>query len=128
MTHHTVVHGDYRLDNLMFSPDGAVVALDWQTATVGSPTRDLAYFLETSLDVELRRRHEQALLAVYADALVAGGVDRGEAAASLQRYAVRPAAGTAHHRARRGVRHRGPFRRRRRHVPGDGEPLLCSAA
>jgi aminoglycoside/choline kinase family phosphotransferase len=88
VTHHTVVHGDYRLDNLMFSPDGAVVALDWQTATVGAPTRDLAYFLETSLDVELRRRHEQALLAVYVDALVAGGVGRGEAEASLQHYAA----------------------------------------
>ena len=33
-----VVHGDYRLDNLMFHPDGGdVVALDWQTVTVGPP-------------------------------------------------------------------------------------------
>ena len=82
----TVVHGDYRLDNLMFSPDGTVTALDWQTATVGSPMRDLAYFLETSLDVELRRRHEQDLLGTYADALVEGGVDRSEAEESLQQY------------------------------------------
>ena len=81
-----VVHGDYRLDNLMFSSEGSVVALDWQTATVGSPMRDLAYFLETSLDVELRRGHEQELLGIYADALVDGGVDRDDAQRSLQSY------------------------------------------
>ena len=84
--HFAVVHGDYRLDNLMFSADGPVVALDWQTATVGSPMRDLAYFLETSLDVELRRRHERELLTVYADALVATGVDRAAADKCLGAY------------------------------------------
>jgi aminoglycoside phosphotransferase (APT) family kinase protein len=84
--HGTVVHGDYRLDNLMFAPDGAVTALDWQTATYGSPTRDLAYFLETSLDVELRRRHERELLDGYVDALVAGGVVRDAAQGCLESY------------------------------------------
>ncbi len=84
--HLAVVHGDYRLDNLMFAPDGAVTALDWQTATYGSPTRDLAYFLETSLDVDLRRRHERELLDVYADALVAGGVAPDAARGCLDRY------------------------------------------
>jgi aminoglycoside/choline kinase family phosphotransferase len=38
-----VVHGDYRLDNLMFPPSGEGVAvLDWQTVTVGPPLRDVA--------------------------------------------------------------------------------------
>ena len=46
-----VIHGDYRLDNLMFPPDGdGVVALDWQTVGVGPPARDIAYFLGTSLE------------------------------------------------------------------------------
>jgi aminoglycoside/choline kinase family phosphotransferase len=84
--HVAVVHGDYRLDNLMFAPDGTVTALDWQTATFGSPTRDLAYFLETSLDVALRRRHEQELLGIYADALVGGGVERDAAEGCLAPY------------------------------------------
>lgn len=71
----TLVHGDYRLDNLMFAPGGDdVAALDWQTLTVGHPSRDVAYFLGTSLDPELRRAHEAALVRAYHDALVAEGV------------------------------------------------------
>jgi hypothetical protein len=74
------VHGDYRMDNLMFfpgtSPDrsGGMAAVDWQTIGVGLPARDLAYFLETSLDPELRRRHERHLVGAYHDALVGFGV------------------------------------------------------
>ena len=46
-----LVHGDYRLDNLMFDPvdDSAVWAVDWQTLSLALPARDLAYFLGTSL-------------------------------------------------------------------------------
>jgi hypothetical protein len=71
-----VVHGDYRLDNLMFPPEGDVVAaLDWQTVSVGPPTRDLAYFLGNSLHPEDRRAHEDALVATYHRELVARGVE-----------------------------------------------------
>lgn len=39
-----LVHGDYRLDNMMFNPDGEVVALlDWELSTLGHPLADLAY-------------------------------------------------------------------------------------
>ena len=70
-----VVHGDYRLDNLLFDPDGAdVVVVDWQTLSVGPPTRDLAYFLGTSLSVGDRRVAERALVAEYHAALCARGV------------------------------------------------------
>jgi hypothetical protein len=71
----SLLHGDYRLDNLMFAPAGdGVTALDWQTATVGPPLRDVAYFLGTSIDPELRRAHEQALVGAYHEAIVARGV------------------------------------------------------
>jgi len=44
----SVVHGDYRLGNLMVSPAGRVVALlDWEMATLGDPRADLGYFLAT---------------------------------------------------------------------------------
>lgn len=70
-----IVHGDYRLDNLLFAPDGAGVAvIDWQTAGCGMPARDLAYFLGTSLDTDALRAHRHALIATYHDGLVRRGV------------------------------------------------------
>jgi aminoglycoside phosphotransferase (APT) family kinase protein len=41
----TLVHGDYRLDNLIFSElDHSVVGiLDWELATLGDPITDLGY-------------------------------------------------------------------------------------
>jgi aminoglycoside/choline kinase family phosphotransferase len=72
---YSVVHGDYRLDNLLFPPVGdGVVAVDWQTVSVGLPTRDLVYFLGTSLHVDQRRATEERLVASYLDALTARGV------------------------------------------------------
>ncbi len=40
----TLVHGDYRLDNLFFAPDGTrcVAVLDWELSTTGHPYADLA--------------------------------------------------------------------------------------
>jgi aminoglycoside/choline kinase family phosphotransferase len=72
-----VLHGDYRLDNLLF-PQGdpaGVAAVDWQTASLGPPARDLAYFLETCLDVDDRRAHERDLVETYRTALGDHGVD-----------------------------------------------------
>lgn len=71
-----LVHGDYRLDNLLFPPDGGpgVVAVDWQTLSLGLPARDLAYFIGTGLPVAERRTHERALVAAYHSALTTYGV------------------------------------------------------
>jgi aminoglycoside/choline kinase family phosphotransferase len=70
-----VVHGDYRLDNLMFPPEGdGVVAVDWQTTNVALPTRDVAYFLGTSLHTEQRRAAEERLVAEYHRELLSRGV------------------------------------------------------
>jgi Phosphotransferase enzyme family len=74
----TLVHGDYRLDNLMFAvaPDGtAVSAVDWQTLGVGSGARDLAYLLGNSSEPDNRRRHEAEALDRYRSALSGLGVE-----------------------------------------------------
>ena len=41
----TVVHGDYRLGNVMFAPSPVRIAaiLDWEMATIGDPLADLGY-------------------------------------------------------------------------------------
>jgi len=70
-----IVHGDYRLDNLMFGAAADdVVALDWQTIEIGPPTRDLAYFIGFSLPIEERRRHERELVRFYFDELLSRGI------------------------------------------------------
>ncbi len=39
-----LVHGDYRIDNMIFAPDGAAcrAVLDWELSTLGHPYADLA--------------------------------------------------------------------------------------
>lgn len=69
-----LVHGDFRLDNLMFGPAGEVTTLDWQTVNIGLPARDLAYFCATCLSPDDRRAHEDALIARYHGALAGHGV------------------------------------------------------
>ncbi len=40
----SVIHGDYRIDNLIYGGDGSVRAvLDWELATLGDPVADFAY-------------------------------------------------------------------------------------
>ncbi len=71
----SLLHGDYRLDNLLFPPDGpGVLAVDWQTLSIGLPGRDLAYFLSTALTPTLRREQEASLVAAYHERLVELGV------------------------------------------------------
>ncbi|MEQ1649883.1 MAG: phosphotransferase family protein [Hyphomicrobiaceae bacterium] len=43
----SVVHGDYRLDNMIFSADAPQVkaVLDWELSTLGDPLADFTYFL-----------------------------------------------------------------------------------
>jgi len=86
---YAIVHGDYRLDNLMFPHDGNdVTALDWQTVTLAPPARDLAYFLGTSLPTARRRDHEEALVAGYHEQLVARGVAGYEAGTCWDDYRI----------------------------------------
>lgn len=68
-----LVHGDYRLDNLLFDAGGCRV-VDWQTLSWGSPMLDAAYFIGNSVRLEDRHEHEQELVRLYYDELLAQGV------------------------------------------------------
>jgi aminoglycoside phosphotransferase (APT) family kinase protein len=41
---HTVVHGDFRLGNLMVGPDGLRGVLDWELSHLGDPVEDLGWY------------------------------------------------------------------------------------
>jgi aminoglycoside phosphotransferase (APT) family kinase protein len=42
----TIVHGDYRLDNMILSPEGAVAAVvDWELCTLGDPLADVGMLM-----------------------------------------------------------------------------------
>ncbi len=83
----TLVHGDYRLDNLLYSPvvtsthsaDGRAsgsfaVAVDWQTPAIGMGGIDIGYFVGAGLLAKERREHERSLVNLWHDALCTYGV------------------------------------------------------
>jgi aminoglycoside phosphotransferase (APT) family kinase protein len=72
-----VTHGDFRLENMFFAarPDHAPFAMiDWQSITRSSPGQDLSYYLTQSVQLDVRRQHERALLDRYLEGLRAHGV------------------------------------------------------
>ncbi len=69
----TVLHGDYRLDNVLFRDNGEIVVVDYQLMLWGRAGWDVAYFITTALNPE-HRAEEEALLRTYHDELVAAGV------------------------------------------------------
>ncbi len=82
---HTIVHGDYRLDNLLVDPaaEGAEVraVVDWEMATLGDPLTDLAL-----LAVYHRLSGLDASGAIVTDANTATGFLDSDA--QLERYAT----------------------------------------
>jgi hypothetical protein len=72
---YSVLHGDYRLNNVLFAPDESWIAVvDWQSTTIGLPARDLSYFIASGLVPEVRAEVERDLVGVYHRALLAHGV------------------------------------------------------
>ncbi|PJE16033.1 MAG: phosphotransferase [Mycobacterium sp.] len=69
-----LIHGDFRLDNLLFGGDTQCTVVDWQTVQWGPAMVDVAYFLGGSLEIEDRRAHESELVRSYYDRLIAAGV------------------------------------------------------
>lgn len=66
-SHYTLVHGDMRIDNVLFGgADGRPILLDWQTLAAGNPMTDIAYLIGTSLvDRKERSETERGLVEGY---------------------------------------------------------------
>lgn len=73
----SLVHIDYRPDNMMFASargGRALTVLDWQSVSYGCGVTDVAYFLAGALPKDVRRTVERDLLAEYHARLAEHGV------------------------------------------------------
>ncbi len=73
----TIVHGDYRLDNLFFgTPEGddPLAVIDWQISSRGRGVFDVAYFTCGAMQPADRKAVEMDLLRMYHTILVDNGV------------------------------------------------------
>ncbi len=82
-------HYDYRLDNVIIDESVSpprVTAVDWQSVRVGKPLNDVAYFLGSALEPEVRRAVEMDLLRDYHGMLARHGVTDFAFDACLREY------------------------------------------
>ncbi len=70
-----LIHGDFRFGNLLFTADGEVVTLDWQTYQWGNPGSDLAHFLLMSLAPDQQASWSKELLDLYLNQISSCGVN-----------------------------------------------------
>ena len=70
-----LLHGDIRADNMFFDGEQLKV-VDFQFAACGAGAADIAYLVSQGLPTEVRRGHDEALVAEYLDRLSAHGVTR----------------------------------------------------
>jgi len=75
LPHRTVVHGDFRLDNLLFRTGGQVGVVDFQTVTHACGPQDVSYFIGAGLTTDARRASERQLVARWSEGLRGYGVE-----------------------------------------------------
>jgi len=75
-------HGDFRVDNILFSPDAtAAHVVDWQTLARGNGAFDIAYLIGTSTaDAATRAADEREIFDAWLTGLRSGGVTPDAAA------------------------------------------------
>lgn len=73
----TLNHLDFRLDNMLFEPQGGrwpLTVLDWQSVGVGAGVLDVGYFIGAGLPAEVRADNEEALLRRWLEGLRRYGI------------------------------------------------------
>ena len=76
----TLIHIDYRLDNMIFGETGGaaprpLTVFDWQSVALGCALNDASYFMGTSLTPRHRAKEERGLLKHYLGVLRSYGID-----------------------------------------------------
>ena len=72
----TVVHGDFRADNMLFGGGReALAVIDWQGCGIGCGMYDVAFFFGTSVTSDLRRRIERDALDEYHATVLRSGAE-----------------------------------------------------
>jgi hypothetical protein len=72
---HTLIHTDYRLDNIFFDRENNEIAvIDWQGCCPGLGLFDTAFFILCNCNTPLNREQTEELVATYHQGLVEGGV------------------------------------------------------
>ena len=77
----TIAHQDYRVENMMFADDAVT-----QVIVSEHHVYDLSYILSGSMDIELRRAHEGALVEHYHQTLEEAGVTNYSKAQAWRDY------------------------------------------
>jgi len=70
----TLLHGDWRADNLLVDDDGSLAVIDFQIMGTGAPSFDVGYFMSQSLAPEVRQVAAANLIDSYFSALAEAGV------------------------------------------------------
>jgi hypothetical protein len=71
---HVLSHADWRADNLFLTPEGEVIAVDWQLIDRSVGPRDLSYFVTQSVNAQDHGDYEK-LFDIYLDELGSRGVN-----------------------------------------------------
>jgi hypothetical protein len=72
---HTLIHTDYRLDNLFFDrKNNEIVVFDWQSCSPGMGVFDSSFFLLNNCKIPLSKEQVEELITIYHQGLVEGGV------------------------------------------------------
>jgi hypothetical protein len=71
----TILHGDFRLDNIFFNQPGAaspITLIDWQISNRGRGAFDVAYFLASCVEPDVRRANEDRLVRMWHEIATGG--------------------------------------------------------
>lgn len=80
----TLIHGDWRSDNLFLDGNGRFTVIDFQIVGTGSGLADVGYFVSQSLEREVRQGRDREIVDAYLARLAAHGVTLDEAEAWRQ--------------------------------------------